>query len=122
MLQFDGAIAGMGTASGTRLVVGMWPLSPYGSVTDVMVERPDGHRILLAPTQGFADFVAATYEFDEVRVTPVLRLRVDPGGALAGQAALPHLRVAPLLARINFHSAYEIVHSRHTSHISRVLE
>src|SRR5664279_3281856 len=30
MLQFDGAIAGMGTASGTRLVVGMWPLSPYG--------------------------------------------------------------------------------------------
>ena len=75
MLQFDGAIAGMGTASGTRLVVGMWPLSPYGSVTDVMVERPDGHRILLAPTQDFADFIAATYEFDEVRVTPVLRVR-----------------------------------------------
>ena len=39
MLTFDGAIAGMGTASGTRLVVGMWPLSPYGSVTDVMIER-----------------------------------------------------------------------------------
>ena len=75
MLQFDGAIAGMGTTSGTRLVVGMWPLSPYGSVTDVMVERPDGHRILLAPTQEFADFIAATYEFDEVRVTPVLRVR-----------------------------------------------
>jgi len=75
MLQFDGAIAGMGTASGTRLVVGMWPLSPYGSVTDVMIERADGHRILLAPTQELADLIAAAYEFDEVRVTPVLRVR-----------------------------------------------
>jgi hypothetical protein len=75
MLTFDGAIAGIGTASGTRLVVGMWPLSPYGSVTDVMIERPDGHRILLAPTRELADFIAATYQFDEVRVTPVLRMR-----------------------------------------------
>lgn len=75
MLMFDGAIAGMGTSSGTRLVVGMWPLSPYGSVTDVMIERPDGHRILLAPTRELADFIATTYEFDEVRVTPVLRMR-----------------------------------------------
>ncbi len=75
ILRFDGAIAGMGTTSGTRLVVGMWPLSPYGSVTDVMIEHPDGHRILLAPTQELADFVAGTYQFDEVRVTPVLRVR-----------------------------------------------
>ena len=75
MLKFDGAIAGMGTVSGTRLVVGMWPLSPYGSVTDVMVERADGHRILLAPTRELADFIAATYEFDEVRIAPVLRVR-----------------------------------------------
>ncbi len=75
MLQFDGAIAGMGTASGTRLVVGMWPLSPYGSVTDVMIERADGHRILLAPTRDLAEFIAAIYEFDEIRVIPVLRVR-----------------------------------------------
>jgi hypothetical protein len=75
MLMFDGAIAGMGTESGTRVVVGMWPLSPYGSVTDVMIERGDGHRILLAPTRELADFIAATYQFDEVRVTPVLRVR-----------------------------------------------
>ncbi len=75
MLKFDGAIAGMGTTSGTRIVVGMWPLSPYGSVTDVMIERGDGHRILLAPTRELADFVAGTYQFDEVRVTPVLRVR-----------------------------------------------
>jgi hypothetical protein len=75
MLKFDGAIAGMGTTSGTRLIVGMWPLSPYGSVTDVMIERPDGHRILLAPTRELADFIATLYQFDEVRVTPVLRVR-----------------------------------------------
>src|SRR4051794_33930085 len=75
MLKFDGAIAGMGTTSGTRLVVGMWPLSPFGSVTDVMIERADGHRILLAPTRELADFISATYQFDEVRVTPVLRVR-----------------------------------------------
>jgi len=74
-VKFDGAIAGMGSASGTRLVIGMWPLSPYGSVTDVMVERADGHRILLAPTQELADFIASTYRFDEVRITPVLRVR-----------------------------------------------
>ncbi len=75
MQEFDGAIAGMGTESGTRLVVGMWPLSPFGSVTDVMIENADGHRILLAPTQEVADYIAVTYEFDEVRVTPVLRMR-----------------------------------------------
>jgi hypothetical protein len=75
MLKFDGAIAGMGTTSGTRLVVGMWPLSPYGPVTDVMIERDDGHRILLAPSQELADFIAATYQFDEIRITPVLRVR-----------------------------------------------
>jgi hypothetical protein len=70
LTRFDGAIAGMGTASGTRLVVGMWPVSPFGSVTDVMLERPDGHRILLAPDRELADFVTATYRFDEVRVEP----------------------------------------------------
>lgn len=75
MLRFDGAIAGLGTASGTRIVVGMWPLSPFGPVTDVMVERPDGHRILLAPTEEFAGFLRAMYQFDEVRVEPVLRMR-----------------------------------------------
>jgi hypothetical protein len=74
--RFDGAIAGVGTASGTRLVVGMWPVSPFGHVTDVMVERPDGRRILLAPGGEVAEFIAATYRFDEVRVEPT-SLRID---------------------------------------------
>ncbi|GAA4965702.1 hypothetical protein [Actinoplanes utahensis] len=70
-LRFDGWIAGLGTAGGTRLVVGHWPRSPLGPVTDVMVELPDGHRLLLAETAELADFVAKTYTFDEVRVEPV---------------------------------------------------
>lgn len=71
VLRFHGRIAGFGTGSGVRIVVGMWPRSPLGSFADVMVERPDGHRILLAPSQAVADFVATTYTFDEVRIVPV---------------------------------------------------
>ncbi|MFD8572360.1 hypothetical protein [Streptomyces sp. NPDC059639] len=93
-LRFDGWIAGVGTASGTRLVVGYWPRSPWGPFADVMVERPDGHRELLAPTARVADFVAGTYSFDTVTHCPVtvapapaawqvtagpLRLNITPG-------------------------------------------
>jgi hypothetical protein len=74
-LRFDGWIAGIGTTSGTRLVVGHWPGSPFGPFSDVMLERPDGHRLLLAPTRRTAGFIAGTYAFDEVRVAPV-RVRV----------------------------------------------
>jgi hypothetical protein len=69
--RFDGWIAGVGTAAGLRAVVGHWPVSPFGPFTDVMVERPDGRRILLAPDERVRDFVAATYTFDEVRLGPV---------------------------------------------------
>jgi hypothetical protein len=71
-LEFDGWILGTGTTSGTRLVVGHWPRSPLGAISDVMVQRPDGHRVLLAPTPEVAEFVTATYRFDEVRLVPVL--------------------------------------------------
>ncbi|MFI1226663.1 MULTISPECIES: hypothetical protein [unclassified Streptomyces] len=70
-LRFDGWIAGVGTSSGTRLVVGHWPRSPFGSFSDVMVEHPDGERVLLAPSRQIADFVAATYRFDRIEVVPV---------------------------------------------------
>jgi len=85
VLRFHGRIAGFGTESGVRLVVGMWPRSPLGSFADVMVERPDGHRILLAPSDAVAEFVGATYTFDEVRIVPVSyskrgrRVSVDAG-------------------------------------------
>lgn len=69
--QFRGAIAGLGTAEGTRLVIGHWPRSPFGPFSDVMVERPDGHRMLLAPSPDVAEFVSSTYRFDEIVILPV---------------------------------------------------
>jgi hypothetical protein len=69
--RFDGWIAGVGSAAGLRTVVGHWPRSPLGPFSDVMVECADGRRILLAPAPDVGDYVAATYRFDEVRLTPV---------------------------------------------------
>lgn len=75
--RFQGHIAGVGTTSGTRLVVGRWHSSPLsadtgGAFADMMVERADGHRILLAPSDEVAEYVSSTYTFDEVRVEPVV--------------------------------------------------
>ncbi len=70
-LRFDGWIAGTGTSSGTRIVLGRWDRSPFGTFTDVMLERADGQRLLLAPTPQTADFVGSAYAFDTVRVVPV---------------------------------------------------
>ncbi len=69
--RFEGAIAGIGSTSGVRVVVGRWERSPLGSFADAMVAEADGRRVLLAPSQDVADFVAATYSFDEVRIEPV---------------------------------------------------
>ena len=69
--RFDGQIAGVGTTSGLRAVVGRWADGPWGAFADVMVETAQGHRVLLAPDQRVADFVAATYTFDETRIEPV---------------------------------------------------
>jgi len=69
--RFLGSIAGVGSTSGVRVVVGHWPASPFGPFADAMVETADGHRVLLAPSPEVAEFVEATYVFDEVRVEPV---------------------------------------------------
>jgi hypothetical protein len=69
--RFRGHIAGVGTTSGVRVVVGRWDESPLGAFADVMVETRSGHRVLLAPTEEVAEFVAATYSFDEVRIEPI---------------------------------------------------
>jgi hypothetical protein len=109
---FDGWIAGLGTASGTRLVLGHWPRSPFGAVSDVMVEYADGRRLLLAQTEELARFVAGTYSFDEVRVVPICVERCGPAWSVAagpfalrftigGRGALGRLlrAVPPALAR-----------------------
>lgn len=69
--RFQGAIAGIGSTSGVRVVVGRWDRSPLGAFADAMVAEADGRRVLLAPSQEVADFVAATYSFDEVRIEPL---------------------------------------------------
>lgn len=69
--QFRGEIAGVGSSSGTRVVVGRWLASPLGSFTDAMVETGAGHRVLVAPNPEVAEFVRATYSFDEVRIEEV---------------------------------------------------
>ena len=38
--RFTGWIAGLGTDSGYRVVIGHWRTSRYGVVTDAMVEDP----------------------------------------------------------------------------------
>ena len=68
--HFRGAIAGAGTTSGVRVVVGHWPSTPLGPFSDAMVETASGHRVLLAPRLEVADFIAATYVFDETRIEP----------------------------------------------------
>lgn len=111
--RFDGHIVGLGTTSGTRVVVGLWDRGPFGRFADAMVEDAAGHRTLLAPTDEVAAFVSSTYTFDDVRVVPVtiapggvpdwsveagpLRVRWTPGG----RAPVGHLLrlVPPPLAR-----------------------
>jgi hypothetical protein len=86
--RFHGAIAGAGSTSGVRVVVGRWERSPLGRFADVMVEDAQGHRTLLAPTDEVADFVAGTYVFDEVVITPVEVVDVRDGWLVR---AAPHL-------------------------------
>lgn len=76
--RFDGEIAAFGTTSGHRIVIGRWLVSPFGPVNDVMLEAPDGIRLLIAPSDEVAQFVASTYRFDSVEVAPVEVIR-QPG-------------------------------------------
>ena len=70
--RFRGQIAGVGSTSGVRIVVGRWADTHLGPFGDAMVETPAGHRVLVAPTAAVADFICATYEFDEVRLEPIV--------------------------------------------------
>jgi hypothetical protein len=88
-LQFTGRITGFGTTSGDRFVVGWWDASPFGPFVDVMHQRADGLRRLVAPDGRIADFVSATYDFDAVTLAPCEasrhedRIRLEAGGLRA---------------------------------------
>lgn len=76
--RFEGRIAGIGSTSGVRVVIGNWHDTPLGAFTDVMVETGSGHRVLLAPSDAVASYVTATYSFDEIRVEPLSCTTADP--------------------------------------------
>ena len=90
---FDGHIVGASFASGDRLVAGRWHRSPFGPFADLMWARPDGRRILLAPTPAVRDFVARHYAFDELALVPV---RVErSGGTIQVRAGSVELDLVP---------------------------
>ena len=92
--RFEGRIAGVGSTSGVRVVVGRWERSPMGAFADAMVATAEGRRVLLAPSREVADFVAATYSFDEVRIEPF-----DVTGDATWQVRSPSLRLVLAVGR-----------------------
>jgi hypothetical protein len=69
--RFSGLIAAGGSTSGEQVVVGMWRRSPLGRVIDIMWVRPDGERILLAPSAAVAAYVSGLYTFERVEVVTI---------------------------------------------------
>lgn len=69
--KFRGCIAAAAFASGDQIVIGAWRSSPLGQLIDVMWVRPDGERVLLAPSKAAAEYVSALYAFDRVDVVRV---------------------------------------------------
>ncbi|WP_340537011.1 hypothetical protein [Nocardioides sp. GXZ039] len=86
--RFVGRIAGLGSTSGVRVVIGRWDSSPWGPFADLMVEDADGHRVLVAPDERVRDFVSATYNFDEQVIAPV-----QVGGDAVWQVTSPLLEL-----------------------------
>ncbi len=64
----QGSIISSGFASGDRVVVGSWEVTPLGPLTDVMWSAPDGQRTLYVPSAEAAEFITGVYEFDAVEV------------------------------------------------------
>jgi hypothetical protein len=97
-VRFRGQIAGVGSESGVRVVVGRWVDSPLGEFADAMVEDAAGQRVLIAPNPDVARFVAATYEFDEIRIEPYSVTVRDDRWTVASSSLDLRLRVGRLTA------------------------
>jgi hypothetical protein len=104
--RFEGAIAGVGSSSGVRVVVGSWKRSPLGAFADVMLAEPDGTRVLLAPDDTIGEFVSTTYHFDRVEIGPVVVETEQVSGVTSWRVVAPGLEIAvrvghrPLLGRL----------------------
>ena len=68
---FEGEICGVGSMLGVRVVVGRWPVSPFGPVADAMVEDASGRRVFIAHDEALAAYVSSIYSFDDVIVGPL---------------------------------------------------
>jgi hypothetical protein len=91
--RFHGEIAGVGSSSGVRVVVGHWRESPLGTFADVMLAEPDGTRVLLAPEDAVADFVSTTYQFDRVEIGPVSVAIEQASGHASWHVVAPRLDI-----------------------------
>lgn len=91
--RFHGRILGAGTSSSLRFVVGDWATSPLGSFTSVMVATAEHRRLLLAPSDPVAEYVTATYTFDDVVRCDVALTETGPQDARRW-----HLDAGPLVA------------------------
>ena len=88
-VALEGAICGVGFASGDRFVLGLWERGPLGPMQDVMWAQPDGTRALLAPTREVATFVSSVYRFERVETVPFELDARDDGFTLrAGELAV----------------------------------
>lgn len=76
-IVLEGAIAGLGFASGDSFVCGLWDAGPLGPMVDVMWAQRSGRRVLLAPDDRVAAFVSGIYSFDETRVVPFALARAS---------------------------------------------
>lgn len=81
---FRGQIAGAGSTSGVRIVIGHWPQSPFGSFTDAMVADASGHRVLIAPSDQIAAYVSETYKFDSTNTADVRFTATDTAWSFEG--------------------------------------
>ena len=66
---FKGRVISSGFQTGDMVVIGDWSDSPQGAFTNLMWAKPDGTRVLIAPSEELGDFVSSLYSFDEVIVS-----------------------------------------------------
>ncbi len=74
---FKGRVISSGFLTGDMVVIGDWDNSPHGHFTNLMWAKPDGTRVLIAPSQELADFVSSLYSFEEVMVSRLEIKRTD---------------------------------------------
>lgn len=68
---FKGRVISSGFRTGDMVVIGDWRESPHGAFTNLMWAKPDGTRVLIAPSEELGDFVSSLYSFEKVIVSPM---------------------------------------------------